>query len=92
MTEGYAALGEIVRGQLHGDLVTRQNPDTVAAEAACQMGKHDALVFQLDAEQSTGEFLKYGSCYFDAVFFTQLFSLLIFSPIRQPVAQRSRTG
>jgi len=90
VAEGNTALGEIVRRQFHGDLVTCEHPDAVAAEAAGQMGQDYAIMFQLDAEQSAGKFLKYGSSYFNAVFFTQRLSLLLFSPIRQPAARRSR--
>jgi hypothetical protein len=90
VAEGDPALREIVRRQLHRDFVSCQNPNTVAAEAAGQVSEHNTFVLQLDAEQSTGKFLEYRSGYFNTVFFTQLLSLLLFSPIRQPDAQRSR--
>ena len=40
------------------------------------MGQNNTFMLQLDTEQPTGEFLKYGAGYFDAVFFTQLLSFL----------------
>ena len=87
MAEGDTSLGEIVGRQLHGDLVAGENANAIAAQAAREVGQNDAFVIQLDAEQSTGELLKYRTGYFDAVFFTQRFSLLPFSPIRQPAAR-----
>jgi hypothetical protein len=84
MTEGDASLSEIVRRQFHGDLVPGQNPDTVAAQAAGQVGQDDTVMLQLNAEQTTGKLFKYGSGYFNAIFFTQRLSLVLFSPIRQP--------
>ena len=89
VAEGDPALGQIVRRQFHGDFVSSQYADAVAAEAAGQMGQDNTFVLQLDAEQSTGKLLEYRSGYFNAVFFTQLLSLLLYSPIRQPDAQRS---
>jgi hypothetical protein len=92
MTEGNTALGEIVGGQLHSHLVTCKDSNTIAAKAAGQVGQDDPVMLQLDAKQPTGKFFKYGSGYFDAVFFTQLFSLLLFSPIRQPAVATETAG
>jgi hypothetical protein len=86
MAKGNPALGQVVRRQLHGDLVPCQNSNTVAAKAAGQMSEYDTFVLQLDAEQPTGKFFEYRSGYFNTVFFTQLLSLLVYSPIRQPDA------
>jgi len=90
VAEGDATFGEIVRRQFHGDLVAGENPDTITSEAAGQMGQNHAVMLQLNTEQAAGELFEYGSGYFNAVFFTQRFSLLLFSPIRQPTARRSR--
>jgi len=70
MAVGDASLGQIVRGKLQGDAVAGQNADTIAAELACQVRQHTALLIQLDAEKAAGEFLNYGSSDFNAIFFT----------------------
>jgi hypothetical protein len=90
VAEGDPAFSEVVRRQLHGDFIACQNPNSVTAQTTSQMGEYNTFVLQLDAKQSTGEFLEYRSGYFNTVFFTQLLSLLLYSPIRQPDTQRSR--
>ena len=69
MAEGDPAFGQIVGGQLHGDLVPGKNTKAITAEAAGQVRQHHAVMLQLDTEQSTGKFLKYRSSYFNAIFF-----------------------
>jgi hypothetical protein len=86
VAEGDTTFGEIVGRQFHGDFIAGQNADAIAAEAPGEVGQDNAVMFQLDTEQSTGKFLEDGSGNFDAIFFTQRFSLLPFSPIRQLAA------
>ncbi len=72
MTEGDAALGEIVRGEFHGDAIACEDADAVAAETAGEVGEDHAFVLKLDAEQAAGEFFEDGAGYFDAIFFAQI--------------------
>jgi butyrate kinase len=51
-----STLGEIVGRQLQGDFVARQHPDAVAAQATCEVGQNDAVLFELNTEQAAGEF------------------------------------
>ncbi len=69
MTISDAALGQIVRRNLQGDAIARQNADAIAAKLARQVRKHGAFLIQLHAEQAAGEFLNNGSGYFNAIFF-----------------------
>jgi len=57
MAKGDSPFGEIVGGQLHGDAVARQDADAVAPQSAGQVSQHNAVMFQLHAEQSAGKFL-----------------------------------
>jgi hypothetical protein len=57
MTERNSTFGEIVGGEFQSDFIARQNADAIAAEPARQVGQHNPLVFQLNAEQAAGEFL-----------------------------------
>jgi hypothetical protein len=69
VTVGDPALGQIVGGQLHGHTIAREDADAVSAEFAGQMGEDGAVLIQLHAEQSAGEFFDNGSSYFNAIFF-----------------------
>jgi hypothetical protein len=79
MAKRDAAFGEVIRRQFHRDFIAGENADAVASQPSGQMGEYDAIMFELDAEQSTGELLQYSSGYFNAVFFTQRCSLLLLS-------------
>jgi hypothetical protein len=57
MAERDSTFGEIVRGEFQSDFIARQNADAIAAEPARQVGQHNPLVFELNAEQTAGEFL-----------------------------------
>ena len=67
--EGDSALGEIIRGQFQGNLVARENTNTIAAQPAGQVSQNLAVVVQLDAEQSAGKLFQYRPGNFDAVLF-----------------------
>jgi hypothetical protein len=70
MAESDTALGEVVGGEFEGDFVASQNAYAIAAEPACQVRKHQALVLELHTEFTAGEFLDDRALYFYAVFFT----------------------
>jgi hypothetical protein len=57
VAEGDAALGEIVGGKLEGDFIAGEDADAVAAEAACEVGQDDAVMFEFDAEEAAGKLL-----------------------------------
>ena len=67
---GNTALGEVVGGEFHGDTVTGEDTDAVAAQLAGEMRQDDALLLEQDTEESTGELFDHGSGHFDAIFFT----------------------
>src|SRR5690349_19882782 len=67
--EGDPAFGEIVRRQLQGHLVAREDADAIPAQAAGGVGEDDTIVFQFNAEETAGEFFENRAGYFDAVFF-----------------------
>jgi hypothetical protein len=69
MAEGDTAFRQIVGGKLKRDFVARQNADAIAPQPARQVGQHYAVMFELDAKQSAGEFFKNCSGNLDAVFF-----------------------
>lgn len=68
--EGDSSLGEIVGGEFQRDFISGEHPDAITAEPAGQVGQHDAVVFELYAEQTARKLFQHGSSYFDAVFFT----------------------
>ena len=70
MAESDTALGEVVRGEFEGDFIAGQNADSVAAESASQVRKHQTFVLKLHTEFTAGEFLDDCTLYFYAVFFT----------------------
>ena len=70
MPEGDSSLGEIVGGEFQRDFISGEHPDAITAEPAGQVGQHDAIVFELYAEQTARKLFQHGSSYFDAVFFT----------------------
>src|ERR1035438_2122067 len=70
VAEGDAAFGQVVGGQLQGDLVARQHANAVAAQPSRQMGQHDAVMVDLDAEFAARELFQNRTGYFDIVFFT----------------------
>ncbi len=73
MAESNAAFGEVVRGKFEGDFIAGEDPNTVAAETACEMCQNKTFMLQLDTEFTAGEFLDYSTLYFYAVFFTHSF-------------------
>jgi hypothetical protein len=88
------ALGEIVRGQLHRDFVSRENPDAITAKATGEMSKDHLVMVQLNAEQSAGKLLQDRSGNFDAIFFTQCFSSvpIVSDPAASRATERSAAG
>ena len=70
MTEGDAALGEIVGRKFEGDFIARQNADAISAEPAGEVREHEPFVLKLHAEFAAGEFLDDCALYFYTVFFT----------------------
>lgn len=70
MTERNSAFGEIVGGELHGDFVAREDADAIAAKSARQVSQNHTLVFELYAEQATGELFQNRTGNFYAVLFT----------------------
>src|SRR5262245_52916346 len=54
-TEGDAAAGEVVRGQLHLDSVTRKDPDVVLSHLPGDRGEHLVTSLELDAEHRARE-------------------------------------
>jgi hypothetical protein len=77
MAERDPALRQIVRGQFHGDPVTRQYTDTIPAQAASQVGQNYSFMFELHAEQTARKLLEHGAGNFNAVFFAQSNSFLM---------------
>jgi hypothetical protein len=72
MAKGDSPFGQIVGGEFEGDFVAGQNADTIPAQAASQVGQHNAVVIELDTEQTAGKFLQDGTGNFDAVFFAHI--------------------
>ena len=68
MPEGDTSLGQIVGREFKCYLIARKHANAVAAQAAGEMRKYDAIVLELDAEQTAGEFFKNGPGDLDAVF------------------------
>ena len=69
MTEGDAALGQVVGGKLEGHLVARKHANAVAAKPSGQMREHHAIMVDLDAKLAARELFKNRAGYFDIVFF-----------------------
>ena len=69
MAEGDSALGQIVGRQLHGDFVARQDADAIPAQPAGQVRQYLAVVLELHAEHTAGEFFQNRASYLDAVLF-----------------------
>jgi hypothetical protein len=80
MAESDTALGEVVGGKFEGDFVAGQNADAIAAEAAGEVGQNKPFVLKLDTEFTAGEFLDDRTLYFDAVFFTHFYSIIVAEP------------
>ena len=57
MAKGDSPFGQIVGGKFEGDFVAGQNADTVPPQAPRQVGQHNAVVIELDTEQTAGKFL-----------------------------------
>ena len=70
MAVGDAAFCQVVGRKLKSDAVAREDADAVAAEFPRKMCEDGAVLIELDAEQSAGEFFNDGACDFNAVFFT----------------------
>ena len=58
MAEGDPAFGQIVWRKFQRDLVARKYANSVAAKPSREVRKHHPFVFQLDAEETAGEFLQ----------------------------------
>lgn len=69
---GDTALGQVVRGHLKRDTISRQYANAVAAEFAGEMRQDQTFRVELDAEKPTGEFFDHSSGHFNAIFFTHL--------------------
>ena len=67
-----AALGQVVGREFHGDAITGEDANTVAAEFAGQMGQNGAVGIKLDTEQPTRELFDYSPSHFDTIFFTAI--------------------
>ena len=67
---GDSAFRQIVRGEFHGDAISRKNADTIAAQLAGEVRKYGAVYVKLNAEQAAGKLFNYGSSDFYAIFFT----------------------
>jgi hypothetical protein len=72
MAEGDAPFCQIVGGEFQGDFIACQNADAVPPEATRQMGQYNAVVIELDAEQTAGEFFEDRAGNFDAIFFAHI--------------------
>jgi hypothetical protein len=72
VTEGDAALRQIVGGKFEGDSITRQNADAISPQPAGQVRQDHAILLQLNAELAARELFENGSGYFNAVFFAQI--------------------
>ena len=57
MAEGNTAFGQIVRGQLQGDFVAREDANAVAPKATREVRQHHAVMVDLDAEFAARELL-----------------------------------
>jgi len=71
-TVGDAALGQIVRGHFHGDLVTGKNADIVFPHFARDMGGNYMSILQFDAKHGIGQGLDNGTLKFYVVFFCHM--------------------
>ena len=72
MAESDSPFSQIVRGEFQGDFIARQNADAVPPEATRQMGQYNAVVVELNTEQTTGEFFENRAGNFDAIFFAHI--------------------
>ena len=69
VTEGDAALGEIVRGHFEGDLVAGDDPDMVFLELAARVGDKVVTVFEGDAIATVRQHFGNAALHFDEFFF-----------------------
>ena len=69
MPEGYPPLRQVVRRQLNGHPVTRQNPDVVLAHLTGQMGQYLVTFADLYLECSIPHTFDYSSINRDHIFF-----------------------
>jgi hypothetical protein len=67
-TIGNSSPRQIIRGQLHRDLVSRQNLDEVHPHLARYVRQDLMAIFHLDPEHGVGEGLQDRSLYFNRVF------------------------
>ena len=70
MPVGDASLRQVVRRELHGNAVACEDADSIAPELAGQMGKNGSVLIELNAENAVRKLFYYGSCNFNAIFFT----------------------
>jgi len=66
---GDAPAGQIIRGQLHGDLVTRQNPNEVHSKFPRNRCEYLVTVLELYLEHSVREGIRNDTFYFNNVLF-----------------------
>jgi hypothetical protein len=70
--------GQVVGGQLHRDLVARQNPDVVHPHLARHVGQDPVAVVQLHPEHRVGQRLHHSALHLDCVFLGHGRSVLAF--------------
>src|SRR5699024_3006595 len=74
---GDAALGQVIRRDLHGNGVTTQDADVVLAHLAGDVSRYDMPVLQFDAESGVGQCLDDRAFHLDMLFFChRLLSLM----------------
>lgn len=69
MTKGHAPLGQVVRRQLNGHPVTRQDPDVVLAHLTGEVGQHLVPLGYLHFKGGVSHALDYSSINRNHVFF-----------------------
>jgi hypothetical protein len=72
VAESDAPFGQIVGGEFQGDFVACQNADAVPPEATRQVSQYNAVMVELDAEQTAGEFFEDRASNFNAIFFAHI--------------------
>ncbi len=72
-----AAFGEVVRGQLNGDFVARQDADVIFAHLAGDVSGNFVIVFEFDSESGVWQGFDDRALHFNAVFFGHIASRVI---------------
>lgn len=71
------SLGQIIRGELDGHFITRQDTDEVHPEFTTDMCQYFVSILQLYLEGSVGEFLNYSSFDFNCICFRHFYSSIV---------------